>query len=94
LRFGSSHGTGFPRWAVSALSNRGVRAHFLYGHDDAGVEELVRCFGTGGRKLSRLPGCSVEIPNDVDHAISHAAVRRAVHLRFLAFVQSVAGGTA
>jgi len=94
LRFGSPHGTGFPRWAVSALSNRGVRAHFLYGHDDAGVEELVRCFGTGGRKLSRLPGCSVEIPNDVDPAISHAAVRRAVHLRFLAFVQSVAGGTA
>ncbi len=89
LRFGSPSGTGFPRWAVSALLNRGVQVHFLYGHDDAGVEELVRCFGTGGRKLLRLPGCTVEIPNDVDHAISYAAVRQAVHLRFLTFVQSV-----
>ncbi len=89
LRFGSPSGTGFPRWALAALSRRGVRVHLLYGHDDPGVEELVRCFGTGGRKMSLLPGCSVEIPEDVDHAISHARGRAAVQTRLLAFVKSI-----
>jgi pimeloyl-ACP methyl ester carboxylesterase len=89
LRFGGPSGTGFPRWAISSLSRRGVRLHLLYGHDDPGVEELVRCFGAGGRKLSRLAGCSVEIPDDVDHAISYARVRQAVHLRLLDFVRNL-----
>jgi hypothetical protein len=89
LRFGSASGPGFPRWAVSALSRRGVRVHLLYGHDDPGVEELVRCFGMGGRKLARLPGCSVEIPDDVDHAISYSEIRQALQRRFLTFIQSV-----
>ncbi len=89
LRLGSPSGTGFPRWAMAALSRRGVRVHLLFGHDDPGVEDLVRCFGTKGRKLSRLAGCSIEIPNDVDHAISYTGVRQAVHARLLAFTQSV-----
>ncbi len=82
-------GSTTPQTLLATLARRGVRVHLLYGHDDPGVEELVRNFGVSGRKLARIPGCSVSIPGDVDHPISHARVRRAVSERTLTFLREL-----
>jgi hypothetical protein len=86
---GFAGGPPMPQQAMATLSQRGVRVHLLYGHDDPGVEELVRNFGVGGRKLSRLPGCSVSIPDDIDHPISHARVRDALSRRMMRYLREL-----
>ncbi len=63
------------RRMVAELSQRGVQARFLLGVHDAALDEMERWFGSGGRRLTALPGMSVRVAPRLDHGLSYQESR-------------------
>lgn len=57
------------------LSRRGTRVTLVYGKDDPGRDELERHMGPNGRWATALPGVSMHLIPDTDHALTSATAR-------------------
>ena len=77
-----------PEAAMAGLSGRGVRTLFLFAAEDPGINELERAFGSGGARLRRHPGASIEIVPLLDHALSTSLMRNEAVDRVMAFIEA------
>ena len=69
--------TGFARAAMAHLDRRGVRADFLYGAGDVGLDEAREHFGHDLGALAGLAHVHVRVLPCLDHALFLAASRDA-----------------
>ncbi|WP_277182778.1 serine aminopeptidase domain-containing protein [Caballeronia sp. BR00000012568055] len=58
-----------PHGVVKALERKGVRTFLLFGGEDEGLDQLNGHFGKHGKRLSKARGMTVEIHDDIDHAV-------------------------
>jgi dienelactone hydrolase len=71
---------------LAALSRRGGRVAFVIGADDVSLDEAQACFGPKGERLERLPGISMRIEPNLDHAVCLASSRASIIEALLAFM--------
>jgi pimeloyl-ACP methyl ester carboxylesterase len=72
------------RRILDAVLARGTRVELVYSAGDAGLDELARHFGGGGRRLRDRAGVALTIIPDADHDLTPAAARQALTRRVLA----------
>ena len=80
------HGARALRSGMAAASERGGRARFLLGLDDAALDHLETIFGARGARLSALSGMSIRVEPILDHGLARAQSRAIVVADLLAFV--------
>jgi hypothetical protein len=73
---------------MARLSRRGGKIAVLIGADDAGLDEVQACFGPRGERLRGLPGMSLRIDPDLDHAVALAKSRALAIRELLAFMEA------
>lgn len=71
-------GSTVPFRAMQQLSRRGVRVLVVMAAGDAGADLLTVHFGRKGRRLARLPGVTVKMMPDIDHAVTRRAMQETV----------------
>jgi alpha/beta superfamily hydrolase len=72
--------------AATSLSQRGVRALFLYGLGDPGLDALSAAFGPGGASLAAMPGMDVRLVRGIDHVLSGRYMREKATNEVLSFL--------
>ena len=56
--------------AFKRLALRGTRAFFVFGADDAGLDEVEREMRMPARQIGRMPGVNLAIVHGADHAFT------------------------
>jgi dienelactone hydrolase len=64
-----------PLTEMRRFAQRGGRACFVMGVDDASLEEMETYFGPGGAELKQLKSVSVEVIPDLDHGLARRTSR-------------------
>ncbi|OXI37334.1 serine aminopeptidase domain-containing protein [Burkholderia aenigmatica] len=73
-RVGRGPGKDTPRGLLRDMSARGIQTHLIYGTFDAGVDVMVRNFGSASSgAFAHLPNVSVDTQDALDHSL-HGAV--------------------
>jgi hypothetical protein len=83
LRTAASEVRGLAR----GLGRKKVETALVYGAMDAGLDDLVLYFGTGGEELKKLARASVTIIDRLDHALFSTAAREAAISHFEHFLR-------
>lgn len=73
---------------------RGARVELVYSAGDAGLDELARHFGGGGRRLRDRTGVALTIIPDADHDLTPTAARQALTRRVLATMKDLRASAA
>ncbi len=68
-------GRSFPMRAARTLSDRGVRALFVTGDNDAALDLLEAHFGEGAQRLKDLPGMTLKVVTGLDHTLGSYSSR-------------------
>ena len=56
--------------ALKRLASRGAKAFFIFGADDAGLDEVERELRLPARQIGRMPGVNLAIVDGADHAFT------------------------
>jgi len=65
-----------PLAQTKRFAQRGGRALFIMGVNDAAIEEMETYFGPGGAEFERLENVAVEVIPDLDHGLTRRASRQ------------------
>jgi alpha-beta hydrolase superfamily lysophospholipase len=75
-----------PLTALRQLSRRGGRVHMLMGTDDVSQDEVETWFGPRARRMTRLPGMTVEVDPRLDHGLARLGSRQLALVALLAWL--------
>lgn len=91
-RFGVTTPTGQIRRLISDLGRKGVQTSLVYGALDTGRDELETHFGPSGRQLEKQANVTVDIFNQLDHALFSYTARNIVIAHFEKFMRERVSG--
>ncbi|MGN8186551.1 serine aminopeptidase domain-containing protein [Burkholderia sp. 22088] len=78
-RVGRGGGKDTPRGLLRDMSARGIQTHLIYGTFDAGVDVVVRNFGSASSgAFAHLPNVSIDTQDALDHSLRGTAAAQYV----------------
>ncbi|MFT4065970.1 serine aminopeptidase domain-containing protein [Paraburkholderia sp.] len=86
-RLGVNTSTGQIRQLIRDLGRKGVQTSLVYGSLDTGRDELETHFGPSGRRLDRQTNVTVDIFEELDHALFSYTARNIVMAHFEKFMR-------
>ncbi|OXE37644.1 MAG: hypothetical protein CGW95_00240 [Phenylobacterium zucineum] len=74
------------RNGMTAVSDRGGAVRLVMGLDDSSLDEVETYFGPRAKRLTRLPGMTIRVIEDLDHSLAKAASRAVILADLRAFL--------
>lgn len=73
--------------AVNAIAARGGGLRLVMGVEDSSLDELETYFGAQAKRLTKLPGMSMRVIEDLDHGLAKSASRQIILEDLRAFLK-------